>query len=111
MEHILKRFPLAEIPIFEIFKPYHKLWLSPYFSHQHDKQTFNFAFLNGVEQLVQHPILIPDSSGDTFNFLDLFLTFNPSARPVKRFSPFGSSDHNLMSVPYLIAPVLSFEPL
>lgn len=37
------------------------------------KQTFTFAILYDLEQLVKHPIRIPDRLGDTPNILDFFL--------------------------------------
>ncbi len=46
-------------------------------SGEHD-YNYNFALLNGLEQLVQHPSRIPDRLGDRPNILDLFLTSNPS---------------------------------
>ncbi|MPC11278.1 hypothetical protein E2C01_003939 [Portunus trituberculatus] len=49
---------------------------------------------------MQHLTRISDRLGDTPNILDLFLTSNPSAYAATLSSPFGSSDHNLISVSF-----------
>ena len=110
MEHILSHFPFAEISILGDFNVHHQLWLSSSFTDQPGEQAFNFAILHDLEQLVQHPTRIPDRPGDTPNILDLFLTSNPSSYSVKLFSPLGSSDHNLISLTCLTAPVPPRDP-
>ena len=110
VEHILNHSPSAEISILGDFNVHHQLWLSSSFTDDPGEQAYNFAILNGLEQLVQHPTRIPDRLGDTPNILDLFLTSNPSAYTVKLFSPLGSSDHNLISLTCPIAPVLPQDP-
>ncbi|MPC64517.1 hypothetical protein E2C01_058634 [Portunus trituberculatus] len=52
------------------------------FNDHPDELAFNFAILHDLEQLMQHPIPIPDRLGDTQNILDFFLTSNPSAYAV-----------------------------
>ena len=54
---------------------------------------------------MEFPTRIHDRLGDTPNINDLFLTSNPSTYSVKLSSLLGSSDHNLISVSYSIAPV------
>ena len=76
------------------FNVHHQLWLSSSFTDDPGEQAYNFAILNGLEQLVQHPTRIPDRLGDTPNILDLFLTSNPSAYTVKLFSLLGSYDQS-----------------
>ena len=110
VEHILSHFPFAEISILGDFNVHHQLWLSSSFTDQPGEQAFNFAILHDLEQLVQHPTRIPDRPGDTPNILDLFLTSNPSSYSVKLFSPLGSSDHNLISLTCLAAPVPPRDP-
>ena len=105
MEYILSHFPYAEITIHGDFKVHHQLWLSSSFTDQTVEQTFNFAILHDLEQLVQFPTRISDRLGDTYNILDLFLTSNPSAYSVKLSCPLGSSDHNLISDTCSIIPV------
>ena len=110
VEHILTHSPFAEISILGDFNVHHQLWLSSSFTDQPGEQAYNFAILNDLEQLVQHPTRIPDRLGDRPNILDLFLTSNPSAYSIKLFSPLGSSDHNLISVSCSIAPVHPLTP-
>ena len=110
VEHILTHSPFAEISILGDFNVHHQLWLSSSFTDQPGEQTYNFAILNDLEQLVQHPTRIPDRLGDRPNTLDLFLTSNPSAYSVQLYSPLGSSDHNLISVFCPIAPVQPLDP-
>ena len=105
MEHILTNTPFAEVSILLNFNVNHHLWITSSFSNQPGEQAFDFAFLNDLEQLVQHPTRIPDRSGITLDILDLFLTFNPSAYSVKLFSPLGSSNHRLISESCPIDPV------
>jgi hypothetical protein len=110
MEHILSHSPFAEISILGDFNVHHRLWLSSHFTDRPGEQTYSFAILNDLEQLVQHPTRIPDRLGDRPNILDLFLTSHPSPYSVKLFSPLGSSDHNLISVTCPIAPVRPLDP-
>ena len=110
VEHILTHHPFAEISILGDFNVHHQLWLSSSFTDHPGEQAYNFAILNDLEQLVQHPTRIPDRLGDTPNILDLFLTSNPSAYTVKLSSPLGSSDHNLISVSCPVSPVVSQDP-
>ncbi|MPC66933.1 hypothetical protein E2C01_061092 [Portunus trituberculatus] len=66
-----------EISILGDFSVHHQLWLSfPFIDHS-GELPFNFAILQDLEQLVQHPTRIPDYLGDTLNILDLVLTSNP----------------------------------
>ena len=97
VKYILSHFPYAEISILGDFNVHHQLWLSSSFTDQPSEQTFNFAILHDLEQLVQFTIRIPDRLGDTPNILDLSLTSNPSAYSVKFSSLLGSSNHNLIS--------------
>ncbi|MPC45091.1 hypothetical protein E2C01_038775 [Portunus trituberculatus] len=53
-------------------------WLLYSFTNQSGEQGFNFAILHDLQQLVQHPICIPDRLKDTPTILDIFLTSNPS---------------------------------
>ena len=110
VEHILTHSPFSEITILGDFNVHHQLWLSSSFTDQPGEQAYNFAILNDLEQLVQHPTRIPDRLGDTPNILDLFLTTNPSAYSVKLSSPLGSSDHNLISASCPIAPIPPQDP-
>lgn len=73
VKHILTHPPFSEITIIGNFIVH----LSPSFTDQLGKQAYNFAILNDLEQLVGHPICIPDLLSDTPNILDLFLTSNP----------------------------------
>ena len=110
VEHILTHSPFSEISILGDFNVHHQLWLSSSFTDQPGEQTYNFALINDLEQLVQHPTRIPDRLGDRPNILDLFLTSNPSAYSVHLYSPLGSSDHNLISVSCPVAPVQPQDP-
>ena len=92
------------------FNVHHQLWLSSSFTDQPGEQSFNFAILHELEQMVQFPKRLPDCLGDTPNILDLFLTSNPSAYSVKLSSPLGSSNHNLISLTCSITPVLPQNP-
>ena len=74
MEYILSHFPYAEISILGNFNIHHQLCLSSSFTDQPGEQTFIFAILHDLDQLVQFSIRIPDRLGDTPNILDLFLT-------------------------------------
>ncbi|MPC67570.1 hypothetical protein E2C01_061746 [Portunus trituberculatus] len=76
------------------------------FTDHPDEVAFNFAILHQLEQLVQHP----DRLGDTSNILELFLISNPFAYTVTLSSPLGSSDHNLISVscPISLIPPQNF---
>ncbi|MPC45763.1 hypothetical protein E2C01_039469 [Portunus trituberculatus] len=56
--------------------------------------------LHDLEQLVQHPIRIPDRLGDTPNILYFFFTSNPSAYAVTLFS----HNQSLISVSCPISP-------
>ncbi|MPC31467.1 hypothetical protein E2C01_024756 [Portunus trituberculatus] len=105
MEHILFLYTFAEISILGKFTVHHKLWLSSPFTDHHGGLAFNFAIFHDLEQLMQHPIRIPDRLGDTLNILNLFLTSNPFAYDVTLSSPSGSSDHNLISVSCPISPI------
>ncbi|MPC82378.1 hypothetical protein E2C01_077042 [Portunus trituberculatus] len=58
---------------------FNQLWLSSPFTDHPGELAFNFGILHDLEQMMQHPIHIPDCLGDTPNILDLFLTSNPSA--------------------------------
>ncbi|MPC80647.1 hypothetical protein E2C01_075233 [Portunus trituberculatus] len=69
--------------------------------------AFDFAIFHDLEQLKQHPTRIPDRLRDTPNFLDLFLTSNPSPYAVALSSPLGSSDHNLI---FVFCPVFPIPP-
>ncbi|MPC20835.1 hypothetical protein E2C01_013796 [Portunus trituberculatus] len=55
--------------------------------------------------MVQQSTHTPDRLGDTPKILDLFVTSNPSSYAVTLSSPFGSSDHNLISVSCPISPI------
>ena len=78
VEYILSHFPYAEISILGDFNVHHQLWLSSSFTDQPGEQTFNFAILHDLEQLVEFSTRIPNRPGDTPNILDLFLTSNSS---------------------------------
>ncbi len=110
MEHILTHSPFAEISILGDFNVHHQLWLSSSFTEKPGEHAYNFALLNDLEQLVQHPTYIPDCLGDRTNILDLFLTSNPSKYSVKLFPPLGSPNHNLISVSCPITPVHPLDP-
>ena len=110
VECILSHFSYAEISILGDFNVHHQVCLSFSFTDQPGEQTFNFAILHDLEQIVQFSTRIPDRLGDTLNILDLFLTSNPSACSVKLCSPLGSFDHNLISATCSITPVLSQDP-
>ncbi len=71
VEHIPTHSPFAGIFILGDLNVYHKLWLSSPFTHQLGEHAYNFAPLNDLEQLVQHPTRSPDLLGDTTNILDL----------------------------------------
>ncbi len=73
MEHILTHFPFSEISILGNFSGHHQLWLSSSFTDQPGEHAYNFALLNDLEQLVQHPTRIPDRLGDRPNILDFVL--------------------------------------
>ena len=105
VQYILSHFPYAEISILRELDFNHQLWLASSVTDQHGEQTFNFAILHNLEQLVQFPTHINDRLGDKPNILDIFLTSNPSAYSVKLSSPLGSSNHNLISVTCYIAPM------
>ncbi|XP_050709244.1 uncharacterized protein LOC126994048 [Eriocheir sinensis] len=106
--HILTHSPFAEISILGDSNAHHQLWLSSSSTDQSGEQAYNFAVLNDLEQLVQHPTRIPDHLGDRPNILDLFFTSNSSAYSVKVCSPLGSSYHNLI---YLSCPIAPVHPL
>ncbi len=74
MKHILTHSPFAEISILGDFNVHHQLWLSSSFTNLPGENAYNFALLNDLEQLVQHPTRIPDRLGDRPNILDLFHT-------------------------------------
>ena len=110
VKYILSHYPYAEISILGDFNVHNQLWLSSFFTDQPGEQTFNFAILHDLEQMVQFPTRIPDRLEDTPNILDLFLTSNPSAYSVKLSSPLGSSDNNFISVICSITPVQPQDP-
>ena len=56
------------------------------------------------------PPRVPDRLGDPPNLLAPFLTSNPSAYAVQLYPPLGSSDHNLISVSWPIAPLPPQDP-
>ncbi|MPC29159.1 hypothetical protein E2C01_022379 [Portunus trituberculatus] len=72
VEHILSHYPFTEISILGDFNVHHQLWLSSPFTNNPGELAFNFAILQNLEQLVQHPTRILDHLGDTPNILDLF---------------------------------------
>ncbi len=82
VKHILTHSPFAEISILGDFNVHHQLWLSYSFTDQPGEHAYNFALLNDLELLVQHPTRIPDRLGNRPNILDLFLTSNPSTYSV-----------------------------
>lgn len=86
----------------------HYFCLSSIFINLPVEQTFNFAILSDLDQLIQHPSRIPDCLGNHPNVLDLFLTFHPSAYANELFSPLECSDHNLISVSCPTTPVRPF---
>ena len=66
MEHILSLYPFTEIYpfpeifIFGDFNVHHQLWFSSTFTDHFGELAFNLGILHNLEQLVQHPIHIPD---------------------------------------------------
>ena len=110
MEHTPTLFPFEEISILGDFNVHHQVWLSSPFTDHPGELAYNFAILHELEQLVQHLTRIHDRLGDTSNILDLFLTSNPSAYAVTLSSPFGSSDHNHISVSCPISPISPQDP-
>ena len=84
--------------------------LSSSFNDLPGEQTFKFAILHDLEQLVQFPIRIPDRLGDTPSILDLFLTSNLSASSVILSFPLGFSDFNLISTTCSMTPVQPQDP-
>ena len=111
VDYILSHFPYAEFfTILKDFNVHHQLWISSSFTDQPGEQTFNFAILHDLEQLVQFPTRIPDRLGDTSNILDLFLTSNPSVYSDKLSYPLGFANHKLISVTCFITPVQPQDP-
>ncbi|MPC41506.1 hypothetical protein E2C01_035100 [Portunus trituberculatus] len=110
VEHNLFLYPFVEISILGDFNVHHQLWLSSPFTDHSGELAFNFAILHDLQQLVQHPIRIPDRLEDTTQHSDLFLTSNPSAYAVTLSSPLGSPDHNLISVSCPIFPIPPQDP-
>ncbi|MPC55213.1 hypothetical protein E2C01_049145 [Portunus trituberculatus] len=101
----------TEISILGDFNVHRQLWLSSPFTDHPGELALNFAILYDIEQLVQRPTHIPDLlEGEKSNILDLFFTSNPFAYAVTLSSPLGSSDHNLIPVPFPISPVLPQGP-
>ncbi|MPC36945.1 hypothetical protein E2C01_030417 [Portunus trituberculatus] len=66
----------------------------------------NFSILDDIEQLVQHPIRIPESLGIALSILGLFLNFNPSYA-VTLSSPLVFSNHNLI---FISCTIFSIPP-
>ncbi|MPC55095.1 hypothetical protein E2C01_049029 [Portunus trituberculatus] len=110
VEHILSLYPFAEIFILGDFNVHYQLWLSSPFTDHPGQLAFNFANFHDLEQLVQHPIRIPDPLGDSPNIPDLFHTSNPFAYIVTLSSPLSFSNHNLTSVSYPIFPIPPQDP-
>ncbi|MPC40873.1 hypothetical protein E2C01_034446 [Portunus trituberculatus] len=109
----IRNVPMSDCSLISIFGEFNvhlQLWLSSPFSDHPGELAFNLTILHDLKQLVQHPTYIPDRLGDTPNILDLFPTSNPSAYAVTLSSPFGSSDHNLISVPCPISPIPPQDP-
>lgn len=106
MNHILKYSPFAEIFVLRYCNVHHQLCLSFFSTDQPGERAHNFAFLHGLEQLIQHLLTqrITDHLGDTPNILDLFVTLNPSAYSVLLFSLLGSFNGNLISLSYALPP-------
>ncbi|MPC55103.1 hypothetical protein E2C01_049037 [Portunus trituberculatus] len=69
-----------------------------------------YDHLYSGEQLVQHPTRIPDRLGDMPNIFYFFLTSNPSAYAVTLSSPYGSSNHNLISTSCPTSPLPPQNP-
>ncbi|KAK8405365.1 hypothetical protein O3P69_001722 [Scylla paramamosain] len=109
-QHYHHYFNSYKISILGDFSVHHQLWLSSPFTDHPGELAYNFAILHDLEQLVQHPTRIPDHLGDMPNILDLFLTSNPSTYAVILSSPLGSSDHSLISLSCLIAPISPQDP-
>ncbi|MPC22783.1 hypothetical protein E2C01_015809 [Portunus trituberculatus] len=110
VEHILSLYPFAEISILRDFNVRHQLWLSSPCTDHPGELAFNLAIFYDLEQLVQHPIHIPDRLGDMPNILDLYLTFNPSPYAFALSFPLGSSNQNLIFLFFSISPIPSQSP-
>ncbi|MPC28844.1 hypothetical protein E2C01_022055 [Portunus trituberculatus] len=101
---------LSRIFIIGDFNVQPQLWLSSPFTDNPDELTLNFDILHDLEQLVQHPTLIPDHLGNMPNILNLFFISKPSAYAVTLPSPLDSSDYNHISVSCPVSPFPSQDP-
>ena len=78
---------------------HHKDWLT--YSGGTDRSgevCYNFSISNGLTQMVNFPIRIPDCDSHSPALLDLFLSSDASICSTMAFPPLGNSDHVVVSV-------------
>ena len=73
VEYILTHTRSAEIVILGISMFIISSWLSSSFTHQPNKQAFNFAVIYELDQVMLPTAIIPDHLPDTPNILHIFL--------------------------------------
>ena len=99
IDEALHMYPSANLSVFGDFNVHHKGWLT------HSRSTdqlgisaFNFSLCHDLTQIVASPTRIPDRECDGSYLLDLFLTSIPDDCSHAVNSPFGKSDHCVVSV-------------